>query len=64
VARRFLDGKFERCVVVDRASGELEGMLTAFDVLKAKNWELMQEAAEPGSFPRISLLRFGSRAKE
>ena len=48
VARRFLDGQYGRCVILDRRTGELAGMLTAFDVLKAKNWELLQEVQEPG----------------
>jgi CBS domain-containing protein len=61
VARRFLDGNFGRCVVLDRASGELAGMLTAFDVLKAKNWEIMQEMPEPSRLAGTSLLRFSGR---
>jgi hypothetical protein len=36
-------------------------MLTAFDILKAKNWELMQEMREPSRLSPTSLLRFGSR---
>ena len=66
VARRLLDGKFGRSVVVDRASGEVAGMLTAFDVLKAKNWELMQETTEPSHLGGSFLLRFagsGGRGK-
>ena len=59
VARRFLDQNYGRCVVLDRTSHELVGMVTPFDVLKAKNWELMQETAEPGRLSD-SLLRFRS----
>jgi len=59
VARRFLDGNLGRCIVLDSSSGELVGMVTPFDVLKAKNWELMQETAEPGRLSD-SLLRFRS----
>ena len=61
VARRFLDNNIGRCVVLDRESGELAGMLTAFDVLKAKNWEMMEEMPEPSRLSGRSLLRFGSR---
>ena len=59
VARRFLNENFARCVVLDRATGELAGIITPFDVLKAKNWELMQETSEPGRLSD-SLLRFRS----
>jgi CBS domain-containing protein len=59
VARRFLDQNYGRCVVLDQGSGELVGIITPFDVLKAKNWELMQETAEPGRLSD-SLLRFRS----
>lgn len=58
VAVRFLDGGYGACPVIDRANGELAGMLTAFDVLKAKNWEIMQENPEPSRLSGMSLLRF------
>ena len=61
VAGRFLDGKHSHAVVLDEKTGELVGMLTAFDILKAKNWELMQEMREPSRFSTMSLLRFGAR---
>jgi CIC family chloride channel protein len=61
VARRFLDGGIGRCLVLDRKTGELIGVVTAFDILKAKNWELMQEMTEPSSLSGASLLRFRSR---
>lgn len=61
VARRFLDGNFGRCVVLDSSTQELAGMLTAFDVLKAKNWEMAQEMLEPSRLSGRSLLRFGSQ---
>jgi hypothetical protein len=35
-------------------------MLTAFDILKAKNWELMQELQEPSRISGTSMLRFMS----
>jgi CBS domain-containing protein len=63
VARRFLDGNIGRCVVLDRDTGELAGMLTAFDLLKAKNWEMMEEMPEPSRLAGRSLLRFGSQAR-
>jgi CIC family chloride channel protein len=62
VAGRFLDGKHNHAVVLDAKTGELVGMLTAFDILKAKNWELMQETSEPSRLSPTSLLRFGSRS--
>ena len=58
VAVRFLHGEYEACPVIDRATGELAGMLTAYDVLKAKNWEIMQENTEPSHLSGVSLLRF------
>ena len=58
VAVRFLHGGYEACPVIDRATGELAGMLTAYDVLKAKNWEIMQENPEPSHLSGVSLLRF------
>jgi len=58
VAVRFLDGGYGACPVIDRETGELAGMLTAFDVLKAKNWEIMQENPEPSRLAGLSLLRF------
>jgi hypothetical protein len=45
-------------VVLDSKSAELAGMLTAFDILKTKNLELMQQMPEPSRIPRMSLLRF------
>ena len=62
VAGRFLDEKHNHAVVLDDQTGELVGMLTAFDILKAKNWELMQETSEPSRLSPSSLLRFGSRS--
>jgi predicted transcriptional regulator len=59
VARRFLNDNLERCIVLDSVSKELVGIVTPFDVLKAKNWELMQETSEPGRLSD-SLLRFRS----
>ena len=58
VVQRFLNGKFRACPVVERASGQLLGMLTAFDVLKAKDWEYRQETTEPQQW-NPTLLRFG-----
>jgi len=61
VAVRFLDGGYGACPVIDRSTGELAGMLTAFDVLKAKNWEIMQENPEPSRLSGVSLLRFSGQ---
>jgi chloride channel protein, CIC family len=61
VAKRFLDGGYGQCVVLDTETGELAGMLTAFDILKTKNWELMQELPEPSRISSSSLLRFGAQ---
>jgi len=47
VALRFVQEGLGRCPVVDRQSGELTGILTAFDLLKAKDWEHLQEMSEP-----------------
>ncbi|MGH9567623.1 MAG: CBS domain-containing protein, partial [Candidatus Angelobacter sp.] len=58
VAKRFLDGAYGHCLVLDSTSGELSGILTAFDILKTKNWELMQELQEPSRISGTSLLRF------
>jgi H+/Cl- antiporter ClcA len=58
VAKRFLDGAYGHCLVLDNETGELSGMLTAFDILKTKNWELMQELQEPSRISGTSLLRF------
>jgi CBS-domain-containing membrane protein len=60
VAKRFLDGAYGHCLVLDSSTGELAGMLTAFDILKAKNWELMQELQEPSRISGTSMLRFMS----
>lgn len=49
VALRFVQEEFGRCPVVDRETGELAGMLTAFDLLKAKDWEHLQELSEPAA---------------
>ena len=60
VVQRFLQGKFRACPVVDRENGTFVGMLTALDVLKAKDWEYRQETPEPQIWAP-SLLRFGTQ---
>ncbi|MGA8493622.1 MAG: chloride channel protein [Terriglobales bacterium] len=60
VAQRFLERGYGQALVLDNQTGELAGMLTALDILKTKNWELMQEMTEPGRFSGTSLMRFGS----
>jgi len=47
VALRFVQEELGRSPVLDRTTGELTGMLTAFDLLKAKDWEHIQEMSEP-----------------
>jgi len=47
IALRFVQEELGRCPVVDRKTGELAGILTAFDLLKAKDWEHLQELSEP-----------------
>jgi CIC family chloride channel protein len=59
VAERFLDGGYGQALVLDSKTGEFAGLLTAFDILKTKNWELAQEMPEPSRLSGMSLLRFG-----
>ena len=47
VALRFVQEELGRCPVLDRKTGQLVGILTAFDLLKAKDWEHLQEMSEP-----------------
>jgi chloride channel protein, CIC family len=47
VALRFVQEELGRCPVVNRETGELVGILTAFDLLKAKDWEHVQEISQP-----------------
>jgi len=47
VALRFVQEELGRSPVLDRQTGELIGILTAFDLLKAKDWEHIQEMPEP-----------------
>ncbi len=47
IALRFVKEELGRCPVIDRKTGELAGILTAFDLLKAKDWEHLQELSEP-----------------
>src|SRR5579872_4116516 len=47
IALRFVQEELGRCPVIDRKTGELAGILTAFDLLKAKDWEHLQELSEP-----------------
>ena len=46
VALRFVQEGLGRAPVLNRGTGELAGMLTAFDLLKAKDWEHIQELPE------------------
>ena len=47
VALRFVREGLDRCPVLDRETRKLAGMLTAFDLLKAKDWEHLQELPQP-----------------
>lgn len=47
VALRFVQENLGRCPVLERPTGKLAGMLTAFDLLKSKDWEHLQELQEP-----------------
>jgi H+/Cl- antiporter ClcA len=60
VAMRLLQQKEHACPVLDRESGELVGFLTPYDLLKAKQWEHMQEVQEPGRMSLFSMLRVRS----
>ena len=60
VAERFLAGGYGHALVLNRETGELAGMLTAFDILKTRNWQVMQEMSEPSRLSGTSLLRFGT----
>src|SRR5579864_505784 len=64
IALRFVQEGIGRCPVLDRESSELVGILTAFDLLKAKDWEQMQEMPEPGRLWGLALARFGVQDKE
>jgi CBS domain-containing protein len=64
IALRFVQEGIGRCPVLDRQNGELVGILTAFDLLKAKDWEQMQEMPEPGRLWGLALTRFGVQDKE
>ncbi|HVA62794.1 MAG TPA: chloride channel protein, partial [Terriglobales bacterium] len=58
VALRILQQKEDpACPVLERETGTLVGILTPYDLLKAKQWEHLQEVQEPG---RMSV--FGRRA--
>jgi CIC family chloride channel protein len=63
VVLRFLGAKFRSCAVIERSSGAFVGMLTAFDVLKAKHWENQQEVTEPGWW-NSTMLRFGAQNQD
>jgi hypothetical protein len=61
VALRAIDGGERVCPVLDRGTGALAGIVTAFDFLKAKQWETMQEMPQPGHLSVFSLLRVRSK---
>lgn len=62
VALRILQEKHDpACPVLDRERGELVGILTPYDLLKAKQWEHLQEMQEPGRLSVFGLLRLRSQ---
>ena len=61
IALRFVQEGLEHSPVLDRKTGELAGMLTAFDLLKAKDWEHMQELQEPAHLWSGRLGRLGEQ---
>lgn len=61
VALRVIDGGDRVCPVLERDTGALVGIVTAFDFLKAKQWETMQEIPQPGHLAVFSLLRVRSK---
>lgn len=62
VALRLLDAGQHACPVVDRDTGVINGMLTAYDLLKAKQWERLHEVREPGTLRLFDLARWRSRS--
>ncbi len=64
VALRFVQEELGHCPVLDRQTGELAGMLTAFDLLKAKDWEHMQEMQEPAHLWRRTSSGPGADARD
>ncbi len=47
-ALRLLEGGEGHCAVLERGTGALAGLLTPYDLLKAKQWENRQETPQPG----------------
>ncbi len=62
VALRLLAAGRHACPVLDRKDNTLTGMLTAYDVLKAKQWERMHEVQEPGTLRLFKMARWRSRS--
>jgi CIC family chloride channel protein len=48
VALRLLERSEHHCPVLERDTGALAGILTPYDLLKAKQWERLQEVPQPG----------------
>ncbi len=48
VALRLLEMGEHHCPVLERETGALAGVLTPYDLLKAKQWENLQEVPQPG----------------
>lgn len=61
VAMRLMQEHDHNCPVLDRETGELVGIVTSYDLLKAKEWENLQEMQEPGRMSLFRMLPFRSR---
>jgi CIC family chloride channel protein len=61
VALRLLASGADASPVMDPASGKLIGIVTSYDLLRAKEWENLQEMREPGTLSLFPLL--SSRGK-
>jgi len=64
VALRFVQQDINRSPVLARETGVLVGMLSSFDLLKAKDWEYMQDMPEPGRLWGLGLARFAPEGKK
>ena len=62
VVVRLLKDGYKAFPVLDRKTGDLVGMVTAFDVLKSKNWEIGQDMPEPGRLWGLAMARFNTRS--
>lgn len=63
IALRFVQENLGRCPVLERSTGKLAGMLTAFDLLKSKDWEHLQELQEPAKLWERRFARLGKNGR-